>query len=51
MATKKKAKKTQIQLVKGMKDILPDDQLYWNVVKEKVFKGINSMIFSEEEVN
>jgi len=46
MATKKKVKRTQIQLVKGMKDILPDEQIYWNVVKEKVFKAARDYGFS-----
>ncbi|MDD5749256.1 MAG: histidine--tRNA ligase [Patescibacteria group bacterium] len=31
----KKSKKNKIQLVKGMKDILPDDQPYWDFIKEK----------------
>lgn len=46
MATKKKTKKAQIQLVKGMKDILPDEQLYWQVVKEKIFKAARDYGFS-----
>lgn len=32
----KKAKKPTIQLVKGMKDILPDDQQYWQWLRDKV---------------
>ena len=28
--------KTQIQLVKGMKDILPDEQKYWDLIRDKV---------------
>ncbi|MBT4209838.1 MAG: histidine--tRNA ligase [Candidatus Komeilibacteria bacterium] len=31
-----KKKKVKVQLVKGMKDILPDEQLYWNIIREKV---------------
>lgn len=34
MAVKKK--KVKMQLVKGMKDILPDEQLYWNLIRKKV---------------
>ena len=34
MAAKKK--KVKVQLVKGMKDILPDEQLYWNLIRTKV---------------
>lgn len=32
----KKAKKSTIQLVKGMKDILPDEQVYWQWLRDKV---------------
>ncbi len=32
------AKKSKIQLVKGMKDILPDEQVYFDFVKSKVKK-------------
>src|SRR3989339_2028089 len=31
-----KKKKNRIQLVKGMKDILPDEQLYWNTIRKKI---------------
>lgn len=31
-----KKKKTQVQLVKGMKDILPDEQVYWDLVRKTV---------------
>ncbi|OGY94142.1 MAG: histidine--tRNA ligase [Candidatus Komeilibacteria bacterium RIFOXYC1_FULL_37_11] len=31
-----KKKKNRIQLVKGMKDILPDEQLYWNIIRKKI---------------
>jgi len=31
-----KKKNNKIQLVKGMKDILPDEQLYWNLIRTKV---------------
>lgn len=37
MSANKKPKKTQVQLVKGMKDILPAEQMYWDFVKDKVF--------------
>ena len=32
----KKAKKSAIQLIKGMKDILPDDQQYWQWLRDRV---------------
>ena len=32
------ARRSKINLVKGMKDILPDEQNYWNLIKEKVDK-------------
>lgn len=32
----KKVKKSTIQLVKGMKDVLPDEQYYWQWLREKV---------------
>ncbi len=35
------AKKSKIQLVKGMKDILPDEQLYLDFIKSKVGKYAN----------
>jgi len=31
-----KKKKSKIQLVKGMKDILPDEQVYWDLIRSKV---------------
>ncbi len=31
-------RKRKINLVKGMKDILPDEQNYWNLIKQKVDK-------------
>lgn len=31
-----KRKKTNVQLVKGMKDVLPDEQSYWDFVRETV---------------
>jgi histidyl-tRNA synthetase len=31
-----RTKKTKVQLVKGMKDILPDEQAYWDLIREKV---------------
>ncbi|MBU1203389.1 histidine--tRNA ligase [Patescibacteria group bacterium] len=34
MATKRK--KASVQLIKGMKDILPDEQVYWNFVRKVV---------------
>src|SRR3989339_1768571 len=33
----KKPKKSKVQLVKGMRDVLPDDQVYWDYIREKVF--------------
>ncbi len=36
MSAKKNIKKSRLQLVKGMKDILPDEQLYWEMVRSKV---------------
>ena len=30
------ARKSKISLVKGMKDIMPDEQRYWNLIKKKV---------------
>lgn len=32
----KKSKKSKFQLVRGMKDILPDEQLYWDLIRQKV---------------
>ncbi len=32
------ARRSKINLVKGMKDILPDEQNYWNLIKERVDK-------------
>ncbi len=34
--SQKKVKKSPIQLVKGMKDILPDEQMYWQWIREEV---------------
>lgn len=36
MVAKRKSKKEKVQLVKGMKDILPSEQPYWNFVRERV---------------
>ena len=36
MATKRNSKKEKFQLVKGMKDILPMEQKYWDFIKERV---------------
>ncbi|MFA5126705.1 MAG: histidine--tRNA ligase [Patescibacteria group bacterium] len=38
MSTNKKVKKPPLQLVKGMKDILPDEQHYWFWLRDKVDK-------------
>lgn len=37
MSSTKKTKKTPIQLVKGMKDILPAEADFWSFIKERVF--------------
>lgn len=42
----KKSKKTKFQLVKGMKDIMPDEQLYWNTIKEKAISFASNYGFS-----
>ena len=34
--SKKEIKKRKFQLVRGMKDILPEDQRYWNFIRNKV---------------
>lgn len=36
MVAKRKSKKEKVQLVKGMKDILPSEQPYWNFIRERV---------------
>lgn len=36
MATKRKSKKEKVQLVKGMKDILPEEQRYWDFIRSRV---------------
>lgn len=41
-----KKKKTKVQLVKGMKDILPDEQLYWDVIREKLENFASNYGFS-----
>lgn len=46
MATKKKTKKAKMQLVKGMKDILPDEQKYWDLIRDKVNGFAHSYGFS-----
>ena len=49
LETKNMAKKTKKQkafsLVKGFKDIIPDDQFYWNFVREKFFSIANAYGF------
>ena len=42
----KKAKKNRVQLVKGMKDILPDEQLYWATIRDRVFNVAKNYGFS-----
>ncbi|MCB9802459.1 histidine--tRNA ligase [Candidatus Nomurabacteria bacterium] len=46
MASKKKSKKTQVQLIKGMKDILPSEQLIWDFIKKQVFSLARDYGFS-----
>ena len=46
MATKKKTKKSKLQLVKGMKDILPDEQKYWDLIRDKVDNFAHNYGFS-----
>jgi histidyl-tRNA synthetase len=36
MPQKRKSKKNGFQLVKGMKDILPEEQVYWDLLKHRV---------------
>jgi len=47
MSVKKNTKKSKLQLVKGMKDILPDEQLYWDMVRTKVKSIARSYGFSQ----
>ncbi|MBT6691232.1 histidine--tRNA ligase [Candidatus Parcubacteria bacterium] len=42
----KKAKKSRVQLVKGMKDILADEQVYWSVIRDKVTEMAKNYGFS-----
>lgn len=42
----KKVKKTAIQLVKGMKDVLPDEQMYWQWLRDKVEQFAKNYGFS-----
>lgn len=42
----KKSKKNKFQLVRGMKDLLPDDQLYWSSINNKVSSFASNYGFS-----